>query len=144
MPIDRSRYPRNWPEISRAVRAAAGNRCQFCGAENHRPHPATGSRVVLTVAHLDDDPQNNDPRNLRALCQRCHLAYDAPIHAAHARETWRRKRMARLARCAPRPQTSFFDLLDEERCGDAPWSNAAPQDAEGSAPSAAGAAPTDL
>ena len=143
MPMDRSRYPRNWPEISRAVRAAAGNRCQFCGAENHKPHPATGSRVVLTVAHLDDDPQNNDPRNLRALCQRCHLAYDAPIHAAHARETWRRKRLARAQQLRSL-QPSLFDQVDEGDCVEGAQSTAAPGNAEGSAPSAAKTVPTDL
>ena len=33
-------------------------------------------RVVLTISHRDHDPTNNDPANLRALCQRCHLRYD--------------------------------------------------------------------
>lgn len=94
MPMDRSRYPKNWNEISRRIRARAGNRCEWCGAQNHVPHPVTGSRVVLTVAHLDDDPRNNRDNNLAALCQRCHLSYDAPIHANHARETKRRKRDA--------------------------------------------------
>lgn len=34
------------------------------------------TRVVLTVAHLDHVPEHNDPLNLAALCQRCHLAHD--------------------------------------------------------------------
>ena len=33
-------------------------------------------KVVLTVAHLDQDPRIADPARLRALCQRCHLTYD--------------------------------------------------------------------
>lgn len=36
--------------------------------------------IVLTVAHLDHDPENenvNDAK-LSALCQRCHLNYDRP------------------------------------------------------------------
>ena len=37
-----------------------------------------GSYIVLTVAHLDHTPENCDDENLRAMCQRCHLAYDAP------------------------------------------------------------------
>lgn len=41
--------------------------------------------VVLAAAHLDQDPSNNDPRNLAALCQRCHLAHD---RAAHRRQRW--------------------------------------------------------
>ncbi len=39
-------------------------------------------RVVLTVAHLDHQPENCDRANLKALCQRCHNAYDAPMRRA--------------------------------------------------------------
>lgn len=42
-------------------------------------------RVVLTVAHLDHGTENNDPGNLRALCQRCHLLLDREQHAASRR-----------------------------------------------------------
>ncbi len=49
--------------------------------------------VVLTIAHLDHTPENCDPDNLRAWCQRCHLAYDAQHHAANAQKT-RRDRLA--------------------------------------------------
>jgi len=38
-------------------------------------------KVVLTVAHLDHTPENCDDSNLRAMCQRCHLRYDAAHHA---------------------------------------------------------------
>ena len=37
-------------------------------------------KVVLTVAHLDHDINNNDLLNLKALCQRCHLIYDKEHH----------------------------------------------------------------
>lgn len=39
-------------------------------------------RVVLTVAHLDHRPENVGRENLKALCQRCHNAYDAPMRRA--------------------------------------------------------------
>ncbi len=44
-------------------------------------------KVVLTVAHLDHDPETNehDPERLAHLCQRCHLLYDGPHHRATAR-----------------------------------------------------------
>jgi len=45
--------------------------------------------VVLTVAHLDHDEQNNDPANLRALCQRCHLSHDREDNAARRRASKR-------------------------------------------------------
>ena len=57
--------------------------------------PMLGERaivIVLTVAHLDHNPANNDPSNLAALCQRCHLRHDAAQHAASARHTRDRKR----------------------------------------------------
>lgn len=48
-------------------------------------------RVVLTVAHLDHDPTNSADENLRALCQRCHLAHDRGHHVRRTRETRERK-----------------------------------------------------
>lgn len=36
--------------------------------------------IVLTVAHLDHVPEHCDLTNLRAWCQRHHLAYDAEHH----------------------------------------------------------------
>ena len=34
------------------------------------------SKVVLTVAHLDRNKENNERANLAALCQKCHFNYD--------------------------------------------------------------------
>lgn len=48
--------------------------------------------VVLTVAHLDHQPENCDPANLRAWCQRCHLRYDAAHHAETRRATFAARR----------------------------------------------------
>ena len=48
--------------------------------------------IVLTIAHLDHTPEHNDPENLRAWCQRCHLRYDAKHHAINARITRRAKK----------------------------------------------------
>lgn len=47
--------------------------------------------IVLTIAHLDHVPENCAPENLKALCQRCHLRYDAQHHAETARATRRAK-----------------------------------------------------
>lgn len=77
-------YPPDWEKISRRIRfERAAGRCEWCGAENYRPHPETGSRVVLTVAHLDHNPANNSESNLAALCQKCHNRYDAPKRHAN-------------------------------------------------------------
>lgn len=67
-----------------------------CEAEHDQPHPVTGSRVVLTVAHLDHQPENCADDNLKAMCQRCHLAYDADHHRRTRLATMRCKRTAEL------------------------------------------------
>lgn len=48
-------------------------------------------RVILTIAHLDHQPENCEPENLRALCQRHHLAHDHDHHRANAQATRRAK-----------------------------------------------------
>jgi hypothetical protein len=87
MPIskeNKARYPKDWDKISAYVRFdRAQNRCEWCGAENYQPHPITGSKVVLTCAHVHDkNPENCDLDNLAALCQKCHNGHDAADRAA--------------------------------------------------------------
>ena len=43
--------------------------------------------MVLTVAHLDHAPENCEMGNLKAWCQRCHLAYDHDHHMKNSRAT---------------------------------------------------------
>ena len=108
-PENRHRYPPDWRAIRLAILDRAENRCERCGVPNrvwrhHRTDVWTHdaglaeawlldgdkiARIVLTVAHLDHAPEHNDPANLRALCQRCHLAYDAEHHAKTAYRTRR-------------------------------------------------------
>lgn len=87
-PENKARYPKNWQEIRAAILERAGNCCEFCGVRNHTYRQnAQGKtvRVVLTIAHLDHTPEHCDPSNLRALCQKCHNAYDA-LHRAETRK----------------------------------------------------------
>lgn len=112
MPVDYSKYPLDWKtRIRPEILARDGHACKFCRVANgawleakccawpsfrcldwskckcgkRRP------RVVLTVAHLDRNVENNDYQNLAALCQRCHLRHDAKQHAKNAAATRRRK-----------------------------------------------------
>ena len=84
MPINYDEYPENWheeirPRILARARGQDGVlKCEWCGAVQYQPHPLTGSKVVLTVAHLDQNIDNNRDDNLAALCQRCHLNHDRP------------------------------------------------------------------
>lgn len=89
-PENRARYPKDWKLRSRFVRfvrsrgrcerVRVGARIVGCGAENGKPHPITGSTVVLTTAHVfDDRPEASGLLNLAAWCQRCHNGYDAAM-----------------------------------------------------------------
>jgi hypothetical protein len=52
------------------------------------------TRVVLAAAHLDGNPANNrlpNLRNLRSLCQRCHVLHDVPQHTRPRWLTCRRR-----------------------------------------------------
>ena len=92
MPMNYELYPADWREISHFIRyERAKGHCEWCGAEDRKPHPVTGSMVYLTTAHLgislpDGTPGDKHnkmdcrPENLACLCQRCHLNYDRWDH----------------------------------------------------------------
>lgn len=50
------------------------------------------TKIVITVAHLDHDVNNNDYSNLMALCQACHLSHDKEHHAANRKDTLNKRR----------------------------------------------------
>lgn len=105
MPINYSNYPKNWKtEIRPAILERAKNKCEWCGFANGQPvfrgknknridwfpcyQDAVENsaiafeepvKVVLTIAHLDHDELNHEVKldRLAALCQLCHLRYDA-------------------------------------------------------------------
>lgn len=102
MPIDYSKYPPNWSEIRKRILERAKDKCECCGLKNKskihsfkengitvwkdltygewmRRNQPKHITVVLTIAHLDHDETNHDVRDkrLKAMCQLCHLRYDA-------------------------------------------------------------------
>jgi len=107
MPFIKSRYPKDWPMISKRIRERSGGRCECegeCGL--HRTHPGprrceerngqpakwAKGKIVLTVAHMNHQPMDCRDDNLKALCQRCHLRYDHEHHQVNARATRRAKK----------------------------------------------------
>lgn len=103
---ERARYPANWREIRDRIVARSGGQCECqgeCGLHRTTPGPRRcierqgqlanwakpNSRIVLTVAHLDHQPENCADENLKAMCQRCHLRYDVPHHQRNAARTRR-------------------------------------------------------
>ena len=92
----RSLYPPDWRAISLRIRERDKWRCRWCAARQGEPHPVTGSRVVLTVAHLNHEPSDCREANLLSLCQKCHNDYDRPMRQAHARVTRAAKKGGQL------------------------------------------------
>jgi len=103
-PENKNRYPKDWKAIRARILERAGNKCEFCGAENGSFRKRTISdkelgqivdrvKIVLTVAHLDHMPENVSDENLKALCQRCHNRYDAK-NRANGRRQRRHKQLA--------------------------------------------------
>jgi 5-methylcytosine-specific restriction endonuclease McrA len=118
MPIDYKEYPSNWKtEIRPTILERDNHCCKFCGVKNHSIIHRFGkgindweywpegmeseawsldglksTKIVLTIAHLDQDKTNNDYDNLAALCQKCHLGIDLRHHMANARETMIKKK----------------------------------------------------
>lgn len=96
-PERKALYPKDWKTISLAIRERSGGRCECegeCGLHRNRRccelngEAATYARgkIVLTVAHLNHIESDCDPSNLKAMCQRCHLRYDAPRKAREGKE----------------------------------------------------------
>ena len=102
-PENKARYPKNWKsEVVPRIRARSGNRCECtgqcgvrhimcnsidvpgrCDAWNGMPiDEIEGPKIVLTVMHLDHQPENCSDENLLHGCQGCHNRYDAPVRRA--------------------------------------------------------------
>lgn len=90
MPIDYKKYPKDWKQISKRIIEKQGNCCGLCPAVNGGYHWKTGSKVILTTHHIDFNINNNDPKNLIGLCQRCHLRLDM------AKKIEKRKKQTRM------------------------------------------------
>lgn len=109
MPIIRARYPEDWDAIALRIKQEARWCCQQCQRPCRQPSEpladflarvqrwrqqqtplpakfeAAPRRYLLTVAHLDQQPGNQDPSNLKALCTVCHLQFDSRFRAKQRR-----------------------------------------------------------
>lgn len=58
----------------------------WCRREGYEDQRLRIVKIILTVAHLDHQPENCADENLKALCQRCNNRYDAAMRRAGIRE----------------------------------------------------------
>lgn len=95
-PENKKLYPPNWKSLSYWVRfVRAKGRCQNCGCIHGQRFLFSPGQVVLSAAHLNQDPTDNRKTNLRALCQKCHLAHDRSDNLKRAALTRFLKRLFR-------------------------------------------------
>lgn len=92
-PENKKLYPKNWKQIRESILQRANNKCEFCGVDNYAIVQRKDKKVkiILTIAHLDHNPQNNNPENLRALCQKCHNTYDIEHRKETRKQTLKEK-----------------------------------------------------
>ncbi len=79
----RADYPPNWRQLARQCKERAGWRCEQCGIAHGALRLSNAGQlyiVYLAATHLHHDPENQEAI-LQALCQRCHMRYDAKQHA---------------------------------------------------------------
>ncbi len=96
MPVDLSRYPKNWRELTKQLKDACGWCCQWCGVAHGSIRQGTNGlyKVILTTAHIGENKHDKmDTSNLRVLCQKCHLQEDIKEHVENAKATRRKKKL---------------------------------------------------
>lgn len=103
MPVDMRLYPPNWPKFSKYIRfERAKGRCECegeCGLHCTHPGPRrcverdghaakfARGKIVLTVAHqCKCHPPCTVESHVKAMCQRCHLRVDLPLHVSNAKK----------------------------------------------------------
>ena len=92
--------PARWPDIEEAVAFRQ-------------------TRVILAAAHLDHDPGNNRQRNLKSLCQRCHMIHDRSYHLARRRITYLLRRALGDLFLGPYSTRSALAEIREPKSGSA-------------------------
>ena len=81
-----------WDEQASTWRNGKGRALRRLAPPNRLGQPLKSTRVFLACAHVDHDTVNNRPRNLKALCQRCHMLHDKAEHRRQRWLTMRRRR----------------------------------------------------
>lgn len=112
MPFDSSKYPKNWEDIRKEIllrcltplgstNSVEQCECQYecglhpdhrCAEINWRDAIYAKGKIVLTIAHLNQNTKDNRRKNLKALCQRCHNRLDMPYRIKHRSKTLAEKK----------------------------------------------------
>jgi hypothetical protein len=75
-----------WDADAGTWRDGRGRRARLAHGQDDVLGTVRTTRVILAAAHRNHDTADNDPANLAAFCQRCHMIHDRP---EHQRRRWR-------------------------------------------------------
>jgi hypothetical protein len=78
------------PRIRQLLTESRGYKCECCGISEWQ-----GKDIVLQVDHINGDPYNNNPDNLRLICPNCHSQTDTFAGANRGNGRWSKENLAR-------------------------------------------------
>lgn len=96
-PEHRHHYKGQWHSTAREVKERAGWRCEDCYQKQGEKDFRSGAVIQLGAAHINRVPGDDRLENLRCLCRRCHIVYDAPAIAPVAARTRRLRQRQAMA-----------------------------------------------
>jgi len=78
------------PRIRQILAEFKGYKCECCGISEWQ-----SKDIVLQVDHINGDPYNNNPNNLRLICPNCHSQTDTFAGANRGNGRWNKENLAR-------------------------------------------------
>jgi hypothetical protein len=97
--------PRRWGTNTRAwayryLVARDGEACSICHAIPTTQNPTTQN--TLDIDHIDGNPNNNDPDNLRLLCRHCNVTISNTSRSSNQLSSAKRERETKEGKAATR------------------------------------------
>lgn len=78
------------PRIRQILTELRGYRCECCGISEWQ-----GKDIVLQVDHINGEPYDNSPENLRLICPNCHSQTASFAGANRGKGRWSKENLAR-------------------------------------------------
>ncbi len=78
------------PNIRTVLTNIRGYKCECCGISEHN-----GKEIILQVDHINGDPYNDNPENLRLMCPNCHSQTETFAGANRGKGRWSKENLSR-------------------------------------------------